>query len=493
MIVILETIYTIKIIALVISILTGICLVLNSKSKNTQKSSHQAKTENSDTTLYKTIIALSIKYKDCLSDDKHRQFDDELTQALVNAEKKREEMTIDISNIILASLISMNRITEANAHFESMINNNITLNQLTYVLMIQLSLSLLDIGNNAQSNFSVNVNVNDLLGYCLSQLDKLNAEQNCLFIGSNDQYASLVKSYCHFNNYSIGVIYYKKIPCECTSRLACINDLLFVLYNNNQYKKILELISIDQYSFEGKDNQLILDYYLKSMIKAEKSIELIEKVFFDYQMNISQSTSDLILEYTSKYHSEQKASSFYSSQRNHSIVSYGIMMSLYAKRKDAAMTKYYFSLLFLSGIQPSIIHCQLMLKSLIQTNQITPAIELFDRMRLEWGMQYDKMCYELIIKACLDNKIEHKGYELLMQSINENIKLEKFYYEEMIDALNASELKDKSALMHYLFEVMQMSNFRRDKVLMKKLKILMEKDISVSSTDTMASAFEIRK
>lgn len=474
-----KAIQPLNLLALVISMIAGICLIVNSKIQNKSMKSKKNEVKIIKTSkrvvhksLIEAIINLQKKYHHCKS-DQFNLFDSELTNILLKGEQEKEELTIEIENIILYYLTSMNRLHEAVSHFNSM-TNNFTPNQLSYVLMLELLFNNFDVERNN-------------ICYCISQFDKLHIDYFETFNGTNNQYSAIVRGYCSIKgNYSAAILYYDKISC-IEARKKCINSLLEFLYKSKKYNDINNIIN--HLTENERNDESILSYCIKTTIKLKKSNDTLVRIYNKYQKTLNLESIDLILKELSKASNKQQILSIYSSQIKHSINSYGIMMGIYSKSNDIESTRHYFNQLLSSGFKPTLAHCQLMIKTLFQCNRSSTALLFLESIESNWNISPDKAIYELAIKNCLDNKLELKAYELLMQTINRNIKLEKYNYEEVLDALNASDLKDKWGLIHKLFKVIKVSNFKRDKKLMQKLKIITEKDSSISSNDTMASNF----
>lgn len=472
--------------ALAASMIAGLCLIVTSKALKCMNETKKNKNDHEIIILNKqvshdhfteAIIHLQKKYENCQT-SLFEVFDGELTQLLLKKERDGQTLTIEIQNIILSCLISMNRLNDALIHLNSMTINSIS-NQLSYVLMLEMLLNQSD-------------KVKENICYCISQFDKLHINDNMSFNGTNDQYSLIVKAYCLQGNEISALFYYNKIQLSFSKgRKHCVKDLFELLDNKKKYQEIYQLFN--QLIASEKNDTLILNYLIKSLIKLKEQSEIIEQIYMKYKSSLSSPTIDDMLEYLSRANNEKAVLAIYSSQLTHSVNSYGIMMGLYLRKNDIETTKYYFNLLLSSKYKPTLAHCQIMIKALFQYHKPTQGISVFNTMQNEWNISPDKELYELMIKNCIENKNEFTAYELLMQSINNNIKLEKFNYEEVLDALNASDLKNRSALISSLYNVIKVSNFKRDKHLMQKLKIMTEKETSISSNDTMASSFCYQK
>ena len=72
-------------------------------------------------------------------------------------------------------------------------------------------------------------------------------------------------------------------------------------------------------------------------------------------------------------------------------------------------------------------------------------------------------------------------------SINDNIKLAKCIYEEIIDLINDSNLIEKHYLLEQINDIIKISNFSSDLHLMNKINNIVEKDNSVASLETRTS------
>ena len=75
-------------------------------------------------------------------------------------------------------------------------------------------------------------------------------------------------------------------------------------------------------------------------------------------------------------------------------------------------------------------------------------------------------------------------------SINDNIKLSKYIYEEVIDLVHESDLDEKEKHLNQLNDLIKISNFSNDKALMNKLRNIVEKDNSVCSLETRTSYYK---
>jgi hypothetical protein len=71
-------------------------------------------------------------------------------------------------------------------------------------------------------------------------------------------------------------------------------------------------------------------------------------------------------------------------------------------------------------------------------------------------------------------------------SINDNIKLSKYIYEDIIDEINDSDIIEKDRLIYELNDYLKNSNFVHESSIMNKLKLIIEKD-SITSIETSYS------
>ena len=412
-------------------------------------------------------------------------FTKELSFILEQYSSQGIPLTISNHNHILTTLINFNLINETCIHFNNMNQYNQINDESIYLFFTALISNNLYIEEKDASNW-VNI-LNDSLLKGNVNSKRVNEYKDLIVIGKVLEHKSIeaFEMFMHYMNEKDELFkLFKNKKC-----IPFLCGMLSYIKDNNAISKVATSLPINQFGYLSKE---ILEIIIKACVKI-KSFNIIEQLiqYYQYDSSFMIKCIDYFIEALSK---SQNANSFnlceslfnqYKSDI--SISSYGIMMTIYSKASCEKCLNLFNYIKSHKSNELSIIPYQIVIKSLIKNNNVSQAIEIFDKMQTEDNIYPDKILYELIIKACIEHKMEKKAYEYLLMSINHNIKLAKFIYEDVIDALNASDIFEKETLLNKINDLIKISNFQHDKALMKKLKNIIEKENSVSSLETRTS------
>lgn len=436
---------------------------------NSKKQEHPLQGKN----FLSNIKDLIKKYKNC-SNNQYYDFDKELTDILILYEKIGEPITIDIQNEILRALINMNRVDEIQCHLRNMEAHQQT-NIISY--LIYLSFLLSDYTTNKEEVKIVSQKINKTYNssFCVS------AKEMYILIISNIVIGNINKSLELFEK--------EEALLECYEKCKIIEFLFAYLFENKQFQEIIN-------HFQKIKNEYIINSIenIKFLIKAFyklKKFSHIEEFYNKYNKKIPIELYGLFLEGVIKNQNVELSKKIFNIFKNSkfiTIASYGQMMNLYSKQKDIQKCFEIFNELkhkFPDNI--NIIPYFILVKTLFANNEISTAFDIFDKMKNEQKIVPDRALYELIINSCIKNKLCQKGYDYLLMSINDNIKLAKCIYEEIIDLINDSNLIEKHYLLEQINDIIKISNFSSDLHLMNKINNIVEKDNSVASLETRTS------
>ena len=412
-------------------------------------------------------------------------FTKELSFILEQYSSQGIPLTISNHNHVLSTLINFNLIKETCIHFHNMNQHNQINDESVYLFFSALISNNLYIEEKDASKW-VNV-LNDSLLKGNVNSNRANEYKDLIVIGKVlankgvEAFETFI-FYMHEKDGLFKLFENKKcIPFLC--------GMLSYIKDNSAISKVASSLPINQFACLSKE---ILEIIIKACVKI-KSFNLIEQLILNYQHNSSFMIKciDYFIEALSKspnINAFNLCETLFNEYKSDiSISSYGIMMTIYSKESCEKCLNLFNYIKSHKSNELSIIPYQIVIKSLIKNNNLSQAIEIFDKMQSEDNIYPDKILYELIIKACTEHKMEKKAYEYLLMSINHNIKLAKFVYEDVIDALNASDIFDKETLLNKINDLIKISNFQHDKALMKKLKNIIEKENSVSSLETRTS------
>ena len=412
-------------------------------------------------------------------------FNKEFSFILKEYSSKGIPLTITNHNHILTTLINFNLIKETCIHFQNMNQHNLINDESVYLFFTTLISNNLYIEEKDASNWVNILNDSLLKGNVNSR--RINEYKDLIIIGEvlENKGIEAFELFINYMNEKDGLFKLfenkKCIPFLC--------GMLSYIKDNNAISKVASSLPINQFVYLSKE---ILEIVIKACVKIQ-SFNIIEQLIQYYQNDSSFMIKciDYFIEALSKSPSANSfnlcENLFNQYKSDISISSYGIMMTIYSKESCEKCVNLFNYIKSHKSNELSIIPYQIVIKSLIKNNNISQAIEIFDKMQTENKIYPDKILYELIIKACTEHKMEKKAYEYLLMSINHNIKLAKFIYEDVIDALNASDIFDKEVLLNKINDLIKISNFQHDKALMKKLKNIIEKENSVSSLETRTS------
>lgn len=452
-----------------------ITIVIRVKKK--KRDNTTTKATNSKTVKAKNFLSdikcLIKKYKNC-SNTQFYDFDRELTDILNFYDRIGELITIDIQNEILRALINMKRFDEIQSHLRNMQAHQQT-NIISY--LIYLSFLLNDYTIHKEEVITISKKINKTYS-------------SSIIVSSKEMYNLIISNIVIGNiNKSLELFEKEESQLECYEKYKIIEFLFSYLFENQKFQEIINHFQKikKEYIISSIDN---IKFLIKSFFKL-KNFSQIEAFFNNYSKNIPIKLYGLFLEGVIKNHNVKLSQKIFDVFKNSKFItttSYGQMMNLYSKEKDVQKCFDIFNELqqkFPDNI--NIIPYFILVKTLFANNQGSEAFDIFDKMKNEQKIVPDRALYELIINSCIKNKLCQKGYDYLLMSINDNIKLAKCIYEEIIDLINDSGLIEKHYLLEKINDIIKISNFSSDLHLMNKLKNIVEKDNSFASLETRTS------
>jgi pentatricopeptide repeat protein len=401
---------------------------------------------------------------------------------------KGNEITINMNNLILKAFITLHLIEDACVYFQNM-NQNEQINDETIYLFFKALITDNRYIETHDASHWVIILENSLHKGSSLNINKINEYKDLIIIGKVFEQKS-VEAYERFILYMNDAkdVSFKIYENKMSIPFLC--GILSYTKNNEAISTLANSLPLNQFIPLSKE---IIEIIIKACIKS-KSFTLIEQLVMNYQSNSSFIIKciDCLIEALSKSPNQNAYELcemlFNKYQSFISISSYGIMMSMYSKTSSyEKCLKLFNHIKTHKSNELSIIPYQIIIKTLINNNNLSQAVDIFDKMGNEDNIYPDKMLYELVIKMCCKHKMVKRAYDYLLMSINHNIKLSKFIYEDVIDALNSSDLFDKESLLNEINDLIKVSNFQHDKSLMKKLKIIVEKENSFSSLETRTS------
>lgn len=459
---------------LIITIVITISTKLLKKSRKEQKEKYPSKfsNESDEVSFEKNIINLITRYASC-SEEKFSFFDKELAEILNQFDTKGIRITVEIENHILKALVDMNRESAVHLHFESMLRCNL-FDVNSY--WVYLKFLLHDFEKNRET-----------IKICVENINKENKYSE---INIQDLITlSLINA--KIDNISQSVSICERILIEKNNsedKVFCFSQLVPFFYEKKMYKDISRLspyISFNQLSSQSL--KFIIDTYNKL-----KNYKAVVDIYINHKEKIKEDLYESVLESTTRDNNLFLSEEIFARMKDgKTMKSFGMMMTLYSKQEE--VDKLFSTFSELSRKFPenkSIIPYQIVMRTLFSKKEINKGLSIFDKMIKEKKTKPDKILYELVIKSCIDNKKSAKGYDYLIMSINDNIKLSKYIYEEVIDLVHESDLDEKEKHLSQLNDLIKISNFSNDKALMNKLRNIVEKDNSVCSLETRTSYYK---
>ena len=411
------------------------------------------------------------KIKNLINEKNISNFDLHLTTLLDEHEKKGGKMTTSIQNTILECLIKINRLSDAELQFESMKQYN-HIDTISYIILLSKY--------NQQEDL-------EKIKLCLNEIENekkiLNLNQ---FLLSN-----LIIAYGKINNINKSIYYLDLFLKECSNNV-CKNyyfniTSLFLINVLFQKKKLNEIMIIYNKIKELNFDKEILELLLKTFQKMKKFNEIKNLYLIKKQNKTENNILELFIESFVKGNLYEEANEIFSSLKKPSIKSYGNMITLYSKKNNLQKCEKLFNEMKKNySNEMNIIPYQLIIKTNINNNKIYEGLKIFDSMINSTKIKADKLLYELIINSSLKNHLKKEAFNYLIMSINDNIKLSKYIYEDLIDEINDSDIIEKDRLINELNDYLKNSNFFHESSIMNKLKMLIEKD-SITSIETSYS------
>lgn len=395
--------------------------------------------------------------------EKHCLFDKELEDILINNEKIGNQLTLTISLEILYSLMEMCKFEEAKKQFYA-IQSQFTLDHPICSKMIAFLMK-----EELKTEASI-----ILMTICLRYIN-----------WKSDDQSSIEEALCSAaisNEFDLIVNIFQN---KCGERVSSssIEFILMMMNNAGKSKKILQLYP---YLIVYQKKTPLANEIFTQVFIIEKRIDLINEYTKELFEVMNEKTLCCLLNIYTKNLNVSKAEEVYEliNDLANASIGAGKIMTMYNR------TKKYIKVfeVFRKLSSPTIVHYQLALKGLFQAREIVLAFEVFERLNEDKSCIIDKQIYELVIKACFDFKMVTKAYELLLESIYSNIKLEKYIYEEIIFQLDSSEVIGRQKMIVQLYDIFKISNMSSDAGLMSKFKVLLEKDISNSCDETNESS-----
>lgn len=460
-----------SIILIITIVITLSTKILKKNRKETKAESKPKNTKRNDECSFEyNIINLITRYASC-TEELFSSFDRELAEILNEFDAKGIRINADIENRILKALVDMNRETAVNLHFESMVRCNL-LNLTSYWIYVKY---LIHDFEKYKDNIEICVeNINKASNYCDINI------QDMITL-------SLINA--KIDNISQSIEICEKILTKKNrnqDKASCFSQLIPIFYEKKMYKDISRFslyVCIDMLS--SQSIKYIIDSYNKI-----KNYKAVEELYINHKSKISNDLYESVLESATRGNNILLSEEIFNKMKK-TMKSFGMMMILYSKREEVEKCISTFSELNSKFPEnKSLIPYQIVMRTLFSKKEINKGLIIFDNLINEKKTKPDKILYELVIKSCIDNKIPSKGYDYLIMSINDNIKLSKYIYEEVIDLVNDSDLNEKEKHLSQLNDLIKISNFSNDKALMNKLRNIVEKDNSVCSLETRTSYYK---
>ena len=405
---------------------------------------------------------------DLINEKNISDFDLNLRNLLVEYEKKGGEMTISIQNTILECLIKINRFSDSELQFDSMKQYN-QINKITYLILL--------------SKYNQEEDL-EKIQFCIKEIEnELNLIKLNAFLLSN-----LIIAYGKIDNLNKSIYYFDLLLKECPNNEYYFNiSTLFLIDILFQKKKLDEIMNIYNKIKKLNFDKEILKLLIKTFQKMKKYNEIKNLYLIKKENKIENSVLELFIESFVKGNFYEEANEIFYSLKIPSIISYGNMLTLYSKEKNLKKCEKIFNEMKTKyANEMNIIPYQLIIKTNINNNKINEGLKIFDSMINSTKIKPDKLLYELIINSSLKNNLKKEAFNYLIMSINDNIKLSKYIYEDIIDEINDSDIIEKDRLIYELNDYLKNSNFVHESSIMNKLKIIIEKD-SITSIETSYS------
>ena len=415
--------------------------------------------------------AIEKKILDLINEKNRANFDLNLNNLLEEYEKKGGVMTISIQNTILECLIKINRFSDSELQFDSMKQYN-EINKITYLILL--------------SKYNQEEDL-ERIKYCLKEIENelsiLNLNE---FLLSN-----LIIAYGKIDNFNKSIYYLDLFLKECSNNVFKNHyfniTTLFLINVLFQKKKINDIMNVYNKIKKLNFDKEILVLLIKTFQKMKKYNEIKNLYLIKKENKSEKNLLELFIESFVKGNLYEEANEIFYSLKIPSIISYGNMLTLYSKENNLQKCEKIFNEMKKKySNEMNIIPYQLIIKTNINNNKINEGLKIFDSMINSTKIKPDKLLYELIINSSLKNNLKKEAFNYLIMSINDNIKLSKYIYEDIIDEINDSDIIEKDRLIYELNDYLKNSNFVYESSIMNKLKMIIEKD-SITSIETSYS------
>jgi pentatricopeptide repeat protein len=259
------------------------------------------------------------------------------------------------------------------------------------------------------------------------------------------------------------------------------NSILDCCVEANNVKKMEEIFSILENDFlEQKDEKnekntstsIKLDIITYSILikgyakgnKADKVKEIYEKISDNKEFKLDEMLYNTILDCFARENDEVSVMRIFEEMKNKSIkfsvATFGVLIKMYLNLDQAEKAfKLYEEYMVNENsnsnennnnifIKPSIVIYQMLIKNLIKTqNKIQEGIEMFKKMQKN-SILPDSNIYELIIRGCLDNEKIKEAGDLILEALNQKIKVENFLIANFVEKfeLNFKENSKKNSI-----------------------------------------------
>jgi pentatricopeptide repeat protein len=439
----------------------------------------------------KTLISESRDFSDAEKREmKKIEKIEKILSDFILTNKNYEEFSI---NILLESLISLNKIPLAEKIFKAAENlklneKNVTLNIYTYSIMMKAygfnkdfekaneimqkvksaGLKLNDVIYGCFLNCAVRCNKFEFIKNIWEEMKNNSIEPNCII------YTTLIKAYNKMKLYDTALEIFEKISHEdkINSNIVVYNALLDVCVeskNLEKLKEIYEFIKVMCVQSPGnfpKPNLITYSTIIKGFAKCQRMEEAMEiyDCLKSQNFQLDEVLFNTLIDGYGKAGNSTMAIKLYQEMQNYGIkgsaVIYSILIKMYCNLNNLESALKYFNLYKSEKHKPTIVPYSTLIQVYIRRKELDKAIEIFEEIK-NVGLTPDQVSYNFIINGCSFNKKLEKAIDYLHESFARKVKLLDDTYNNLLEYLvNNKFMKTKERIKN-ISEIVQILKERK--------------------------------
>ena len=380
-----------------------------------------------------------------------------------------EGLKIDefIYNTVLDTCLRYNKIKLMEELFQEMKNDNLMPTIVTYSIMIKAYGNAyeldkaLDLFNELRKN---GIRPNDIVYGCLMNCCVKCSKQDLMTEIFEDMknegiipnlfiYATLIKGYNKMKQYQLAFDAFEKMKNDnfVQPNIVIYNSIIDNCVESKNYEKMFEIYTFLKNS-EGSVQPNIITYstLIKGFCKSGNMTKANEIYRFLIENNLK--LDDVVFNTLCDGYAKQKdiesalnvLKEMKQANIRRTVVIYTVLIRMYSSLGDEKNVYEMVSEMKKEGINPSIVVYTSIVQVLNRLKKTEEVLKIYQEVKNNSNLKIDHLLYSFIINGCVFNKRLEKAIEILLESVDDGIKLNEETYNNVLEYLLANKFMKTS-------------------------------------------------